>query len=178
MNAPLPANAILPASRDVLPDAWINRLFCRLEGLYGARFHDLWKGTDLANVKATWAEKLGGFADKPECLKAALDACDERPWCPNLPEFITLCRESAITRGTVVKMLEVPVLSKEEAAKRSKEIGLPKMRPSFDGLLWAKKLREKYLVGERLLPVQISMASEALGEKWVCGKIEPARKSA
>jgi hypothetical protein len=42
----------------------------------------------------TSSEKLGGFADQPKAIKAALDACDERPFPPTLPEFLTLCRDA------------------------------------------------------------------------------------
>lgn len=35
---------------------------------------------------------------------------------------------------------------------------------------WAYKLREKYLQGERLLPIQIFYASAALGEVWTQGQ--------
>lgn len=47
--------------------------------------------------------------------------------------------------------------------------------PSKD---WAHKLRSRYLAGERLLMVQVSMASDALGERWTDedGKRECRRK--
>ncbi|MDQ5960931.1 MAG: hypothetical protein QG592_2014 [Pseudomonadota bacterium] len=35
---------------------------------------------------------------------------------------------------------------------------------------WAYKLRDKYLQGERLLPIQIFYASAALGEVWAQGQ--------
>jgi hypothetical protein len=78
-----------------LPIPWIEKLFARFEALYGAKFHDQWRGTNLENVKATWAEKLGGFRDKPNALRAAADACDDLEWPPMLPQFINLCRQAA-----------------------------------------------------------------------------------
>lgn len=172
MNAPLPQNVTSPQSLSALPESWINRLFGRLEGLYGARFHDLWKGTDLENVKAVWAEKLAGFHDRPEVLKAALGACDDKPWPPTLPEFLGFCRNAA-GRGEVFTALPEPKMTPEErernAEKLAKAATALRYAPSTD---WAKKLRVKYLSGERLLPIQIDLASGALGEVWALGKVE------
>lgn len=172
MNAPLPQNATSQANASVLPDAWVSRLFERLEGLYGARFHDLWKGANPENVKAVWAEKLAGFHDRPEVLKAALDACDDKPWPPTLPEFLGFCRNAA-GRGEVFTALPEPRMAPEErernAEKLAKAATALKFAASTD---WAKKLRVKYLSGERLLPIQVDLASGALGEGWAPGKVE------
>lgn len=124
-NATLPAN--VPGSRDPLPTPWVNRLFERMSGLYGVKFADAWRGCDLENVKAVWAAKLAGFYEMPGCLKAALDACDDRPWPPTLPEFLGLCRDAARRLGTQRLALEEPRMSKEEARVRLDEImGIPK----------------------------------------------------
>ncbi len=43
---------------------------------------------------------------------------------------------------------------------------------------WAERLRTRYLAGERLLPIQVQLASEALWEVWECGAVKgraPAR---
>jgi hypothetical protein len=76
-----------------LQQGWIERLFSRLAALYGASFGRQWEGTNLADVKAVWAEKLGGFT--AQHIGAALKSCDDRPYPPNLPEFIELCRQHA-----------------------------------------------------------------------------------
>lgn len=41
-------------------------------------------------------------------------------------------------------------------------------------MAWAYRLRERYLRGERLLPIQINYASGALDEVWSNGKCERA----
>jgi hypothetical protein len=66
----------------------------------------MWRGTDLAGVKLTWASKLSGFANMPEAIKAALDALDDRPLPPTLPEFLHLCRDAARRAGPAAKALE------------------------------------------------------------------------
>lgn len=105
MNAPLPNHVTSPAKQPALPDAWVERLFDHMAALYGSKFADLWRSTDPAKVRAMWADKLAGFADKPQAIKAALDALDERPFPPTLPEFIALCRDAAKRIGTAVPAL-------------------------------------------------------------------------
>ena len=104
----------------MLPESWINRLFSHFEALYGSKFANLWQGTDIANVKRLWAEKLSGFEDKPKAIKLALDALDERPFPPTLPEFLVLCRTAARRIGTdTPPMLEHKFT--EEEMQRNRE---------------------------------------------------------
>ena len=170
-------SATLPARPSVLPDAWITRLFEQMSGLYGVKFTDLWNGTDIASVKAIWAQKLGGFADKPECIKDALNALDERPFPPTLPEFLTLCRTAANRKGTYTAALPAPAMSPQEAARRLDEIKArdPKeQKLGIDPRGWCKELKKRYLAGEKLYPIQIQMAQESMGEKWSKGICERA----
>lgn len=97
---------------------WVERLFSRLAALYGASFGRQWEGTNIADVKLVWAEKLGGFT--AQNIAAALKSCDERPYPPNLPEFIELCRNHARRIGQAVPSLPAPQLTAEELAERSK----------------------------------------------------------
>lgn len=174
MNAQLPQNVTSQPNAPALPDAWVSRIFERLEGLYGARFHDLWKGTNPENVKATWAEKLAGFAGRPDALKAALDACDDKPWPPTLPDFLGFCRNAA-GRGDAIVALPPPEISKAEQERRAEKLAEASARLKFQANTdWAKRLRERYLSGEKLIHCQIEMASGALGEVWKDGKINPA----
>ena len=46
----------------------------------------------LANAMRCWAEKLGGFADHPECIKHALLTLPNDP--PTLPQFLDMCRHA------------------------------------------------------------------------------------
>lgn len=73
-----------------LPSAWIERVFARLTGFYGAKFLQQWAGLNLEAVKAVWAEELAGFSG--EELGSGIDACRTRDWPPSLPEFLKLCR--------------------------------------------------------------------------------------
>lgn len=90
MNAALPTNVTSQASPSALPESWVERLFSRFSAMYGSKFADLWRGTNIDHVKALWAEELGGFGGDE--IKRGVDACKTRDWPPTLPEFLKLCR--------------------------------------------------------------------------------------
>jgi hypothetical protein len=78
----------------VLPESWIAKIFSKLEGRYGSMFHDRWKGCDLNNVKATWAEELAPYAHRPEAIGHALKTLSGQKFPPTLPEFLEACRSA------------------------------------------------------------------------------------
>lgn len=167
MNEQSQQNETSLANVRALPEAWIERLFNRLSAMYGSKFADLWRGTDLENVKRTWAEKLGGFVDRPDIIRYALDACDDRPWPPTLPEFIGLCRDQARRAGSEAIKLPPPQLTIDERMDRARKLEAAAVKPqAYDYRGWCKELKRRYLAGDDLLPIQISMASEVMGEVW------------
>mgnify|MGYP006935489954 CR=1 FL=1 len=147
-----------------MQNGWIERLFSRLAALYGAAFGRQWDGTNIADVKSVWAEKLGGFTASQ--IGAALKGCDDRQYPPNLPEFIDLCRQAA-KRDDKPMAIEAPQLSVEERMDRARQLEAAASKPAtYDYRAWCKELKRRYLSGDDLLPIQISMASEAMGEVW------------
>ena len=77
-----------------LPIIWVDKIFGHLSCLYGSKFSAMWRDTDIVAVKLLWAERLSGFKDRPEAIKAALDALDCSPFPPTLPEIgRASCRE-------------------------------------------------------------------------------------
>lgn len=101
------ANETSPARLSALPDAWIRRIFGELEAYYGSLFLDRWRGTDVAAVKRTWAEKLASFSDDPACFGRALaEVLEGHPFPPTLPEFIDICRRCYRRPVPTVPMLE------------------------------------------------------------------------
>lgn len=94
MNAPMNRETS-PPKLSVLPDGWIAKIFDHMAAMYGSKFADLWRGTEPEKVRAMWAEKLAGFADKPQAIKQALSALDDHPFPPTMPEFLALCRDAA-----------------------------------------------------------------------------------
>ena len=98
---------------------WVERLFARLLAIYGERFAAMWASTDKAEMKAVWANALGGFSSVE--LTSALDRCLGEKFAPNLPEFVSYCRDAMRLRGSQLPAIEAPQLSREEAAKRLAE---------------------------------------------------------
>lgn len=70
-----------------LPSAWVDRLFMRFSGRYGAAFSQRWAGVEDA-ARQEWSEGLAGFTAAE--IKRGLDNLGT--WPPSLPEFIQLCR--------------------------------------------------------------------------------------
>lgn len=84
-----------------LPNAWMAKIFSTLQGYYGTRYTNMWKTGELltngqdgghVNMMRVWSEKLGGFADHPECIAYALENLPEHP--PTLPQFMEICRRA------------------------------------------------------------------------------------
>lgn len=114
------SHATSPQNQSALPDTWVERIFDHMAALYGSKFADLWRNTDAEKVKSMWAFRLGGFADKPQAIKSALDALDDRPFPPTLPEFIALCRQAASRMGSDTKAL--PYKPTAEDIERQREM--------------------------------------------------------
>lgn len=82
-----------------LPAAWVDRLFFRLQGVYGKDFTNQFMlmdsaGNDigLGNAKQVWSEELGGFSEHPEAIAYALENLPER--MPNVIQFREICRKA------------------------------------------------------------------------------------
>ncbi|SAL10362.1 hypothetical protein AWB73_00099 [Caballeronia turbans] len=79
---PWPAKAI--------PQHWIEALFAKMSAFYGARFADLWRGTNTMEVQKAWAVELGKLSAAQ--MKAGSDNLTAFPKPPSLPEFIEHCK--------------------------------------------------------------------------------------
>ena len=86
-----------------LPTAWIEKLFDRMAALYGNKFADMWRGSDVAMVKELWAHELGKLT-RDEVTKGA-QALMTLDWPPTLPQFIKLCRPPLDAQKAFVEAL-------------------------------------------------------------------------
>lgn len=168
-----------------LPDAWVEKLFGRLSGIYGTAFtnkfsngalNDEGRDIGLENAKAVWAEELGGFRDIGEAIQRALKNIDPK-FPPSAREFVELCREAAkAVRDAQKALAYTPTPEEAERykamARRAAEAAQARGKAD-DQRGWAHAMRERYLAGERLLVIQQRLASEALGEDWRDGKCTP-----
>lgn len=71
---------------------WVESLFARMEAMYGAKFLDMWRGTDVNLVKQLWADEMGKLS--AEDLKRGYAALMTRDWPPSLPEYVKMCKPS------------------------------------------------------------------------------------
>lgn len=154
-------NETSPAPQSALPEAWIERVFGRFEDFYGAKFLDMWRGSDMLRVKRTWAMKLVGFSDQPERISFALNALEHHPFPPTLPEFLALCRQAPPPNRPA---LPEPRIDPEVAAARAKQVQektLESMRnPPHHH--WAVRILSDIAAGVVLPRISEQFAIEAL----------------
>lgn len=84
---------------NTLPAVWVDRLFVRLQGVYGRDFTSQFSQLDssgqdigMMNAKQIWSEELGGFSEYPEAIAYALENLPER--MPNAIVFREICRKA------------------------------------------------------------------------------------
>lgn len=83
---------ISSTSTNPAPISWVEKLFDRMQALYGNKFIDMWRDTNIDLVKKLWAEEMGKLsADE---LKRGYAGLMARDWPPTLPEFVKACKPS------------------------------------------------------------------------------------
>ena len=141
-----------PANQSALPEAWIEKLFQKFEDFYGAKWAAQYGSFPRNRVMRTWAEELGGFADKTRAIGRALDPQKANPIPPTLPEFLTLCREAAKRIGNdkpalAHKPTAAELEHQRDMAKRLGDvIGAGKLRDGIDEH-WATHPRSAMQLG-------------------------------
>ncbi|MEO8752331.1 MAG: hypothetical protein ABI624_06615 [Casimicrobiaceae bacterium] len=86
-------NASSTASRNVSPEALVDRLFQRFSTMYGRGWLDMWVGIPMDAIKADWAASLTGV--EPEAMRLAIETLmtEGKPFPPTQPQFVSLCRQ-------------------------------------------------------------------------------------
>jgi hypothetical protein len=79
-------------STKAVPLLWVEKLFARMEALYGNKFIDMWRGTNVDLVKGLWADEMGKLS--ADDLRRGYAALMDREWPPTLPEFVKACRSN------------------------------------------------------------------------------------
>ncbi|MBB5469355.1 hypothetical protein HDG32_005502 [Paraburkholderia sp. CI2] len=166
-----------------IPEPWIERLFARMESIYGSRFHDMWRGGEIVEIKATWREGLANVTD--EGLKRGVAALFHEQHPPTLPRFIDLCRpQPAMYTPNVAALTDdrrsSPEVAREQLAKiRETANGLLRQHgaPAGGGIRWAYRLLQRASDGEHITAHQIAFAKEAIENyNLTHGRIERSRE--
>jgi hypothetical protein len=143
-----------------LPLKAVDRLFDRLIATYGRDFSSKWEGLDQAAIKTSWSHELYGFTSNLGSLAWALENLPER--APNVIEFRNLARRAP---ATPEKQLPAPKADPERVAAELAKLAPIRRERNFsgdDGKDWARRLVARHQAGERLRPIQIRFAHEAL----------------
>lgn len=105
-----------------LPDTWIDRIFARLQGVYGREFIGQYAtgvvdGVDagIENAKQVWAEELGGFQENPQAIAYALETLPDK--APNAIRFRDACRRAP---ETAKPKLEHKLTAEQMAANKKR----------------------------------------------------------
>lgn len=148
-----------------LPIRAIDRLFDRLTLTYGRAFMAQWEGIpdkQLADLKTLWADELGQFRDRLECVAWALENLPTR--APNVVEFRNLCRSSP--RPPDLQLPEPKADPARVAAELAKLADVKKAALSavnwIDSKGWARRHIARHEAGEKVRPIVLRFAREAL----------------
>lgn len=145
-----------------LPIEAVDRLFSRLAATYGAAW-DRARGTaPVSDWKSAWGYELGGFTDDLKSIAWALENLPER--CPNVIEFRNICR---LSPRDDVPRLEVPKADPKKIAAELLRLGELRSQqatePPAGPKEWARRILRRQEAGERLKPICVKFAQEALG---------------
>ena len=153
-----------PAPLQVAPA--IRKLFMVFHGSYGNAFIGKFStgekdadGRDkgIRAAMKVWEAKLGKYP--ADVIEVAADragaAHPEFP--PSLPQFEKLC-EAAMPRKTYAQEHGLPALPAPKAEPIKVDL-----KPKNDGKDWARVLLARFDAGEKLRPIQVRFAREALG---------------
>lgn len=144
-----------------LPMKAIDRLFERLGATYGKQWTSMWEGTPISDVKTLWAHELAPYAQHLECIAWALENLPPR--APNAIEFKQFCR-SAPRKEEVPAIAHVKADPERVKAEFAKLREVVKARPSvIDHKAWAKVIIARHEAGEKVRPISLRFAREALG---------------
>lgn len=145
----------------------IEAIFTKMQVRYGATWLRQWEGVDMNLVKSDWGSELSGFARNLEPLRYALRNLPDR--CPNVSQFRAIANCCPLPE---FKQLEAPRASEKVVAEQiAKQTDLKAaMTPRHDPKEWAKVIVKRHEMGERIRPLVLLFARQALGmegkQKW------------
>lgn len=125
-----------------IPQPWVEKIFATMAATYGARFADMWRGTETAVVKRQWGVELAKLTSAQ--LKAGRENLMALVRVPTLPEFIAHCRQSRTEAmaSTAPQLELVPKISPEQAAANLAKVhaGIRTLRIDQASADWAFRL--------------------------------------
>lgn len=142
-----------------LPLKAIDRLFERLSATYGDDWTRRWAGQEEVKVKTVWAHELAVYAHRLEDIAWALENLPAR--APNAIEFRNLCRSAPRAEAPALPEPKAdPARLQAELAKLAEVRKITKVK--IDHKAWARRILAAHEAGEKIRPVSLRFAREAL----------------
>lgn len=147
----------------------IERLHERLLLAYGDEYLRKWQGIDAHRIYDYWSDQLSALASHAGLYRIAwaLENLPER--CPSVPAFKRLCYEAPIESP---RPLPAPTVAPEKVraelarlgwyVPKGQRIDVSEQRPTADHRGWARRILTCSLAGDRVTPISLRFAREAL----------------
>lgn len=147
-------------THEPLPQAWIEKLFRKLQARYGKAFLGQYDGVPLTDVMADWADELAGFVARPEAIAHAVANLPER--APNVTQFRALCV------GAPSAAPALPPVQADPARVQAALAQVSRAAPQSDRYTdWIRRGLANLESGVKRSPTVIRMLREAAAAKGV-----------
>jgi hypothetical protein len=144
-----------------LPLPWIDKIFSKLTLVYGRDFIGRWEGLELADVKTDWAHELAGLENHPDGIAFALQNMPAgRP--PNVLEFKAMTLKAP---RPATKQIDPPKADPAKVAEELRKAVAAVKKPTrnyIDQKAWAKTIIARDAAGEKVRPIALRFARDAL----------------
>ncbi len=145
-----------------LPVEAVDRIFRTLAATYGMEWERLYANTPLTDVKTVWLDVLDAFdGQRMVYIAWALKNLPER--CPNAIQFRSLCRQAPAIEE---KALTAPAADPERIRAEMEKLAPVRQAANaerVDHKAWAKSIVARHQAGDRVRPISLRFAHEALG---------------
>lgn len=135
----------------------LEAIFQRMPAIYGASWDRMLGSAPINDIKTAWAHELAGFDNRLEDIAWAFEHLPEK--CPNLIEFRNLCRQAPRVEAP---QLEAPRADPERLKEELKKLGQITSKPRPSDKDWARAIINRANAGERVTPISLRFAKEAL----------------
>lgn len=127
---------------NAIPQRWVEILFEKFAANYGARFADLWRGSNIDAVKRNWGIELAKLSASQ--MKAGSDNIAALLKAPTCPEFIAHCKQSRVEAAVheQPQLPNMPAMTPEQTAENMTLLNrtLERMQQAPASAEWAFRL--------------------------------------
>lgn len=142
----------------------VDYVFRTMLATYGAEWERSLGNAPITDVKTVWMDALEPFTRNEAAKHRILWALKNLPErAPNVRQFLVLCRQAPAP--------DVPMLPEPKADPERVKAELARLAPMRelhraapqDSREWARRILARHKAGERLSPISLCFAQEALG---------------